>query len=131
MKESTKRTLRTIAQMLVALIVAVPVIVFALPADVQAEPVVVGVLAWVALVTKVLTALEDAGMIPAWLRDVPQQPARRSVGKDARVTLQVDENMSAGLARAAAAAEQLDAGLRPKDDGDDGEAGSAARSGPA
>lgn len=69
MKESTKRTLRTIAQMLVSLLVAIPVIVFALPADVQAEPVVAGVLAWVVIVTKVLTTLEDAGVIPAWLRD--------------------------------------------------------------
>lgn len=69
MNESTRRTLRTIAQMLVALLFAVPVIVFALPADVQAEPVVAGVLAWVVIVTKVLTALEDAGIIPAWLRD--------------------------------------------------------------
>lgn len=69
MKESTRRTLRTVAQMLVALLFAIPVIVFALPADVQAEPVVAGVLAWVVIVTKVLTTLEDAGIIPAWLRD--------------------------------------------------------------
>lgn len=69
MNESTKRTLRTIEQIVVALIVAVPVIVFALPANIQAEPVVVGTLAWVAIVTKVMTALEDAGLIPAWLRD--------------------------------------------------------------
>lgn len=129
MKESTKRTLRTIAQILVALVVAIPVIVFALPADIQAEPVVVATLAWVAIVTKVMTALEDAGMIPAWLRDVPRSTAPRSGGKDARVSLKLDDNMSGRLSRAAAAADELDASLRPK--GEDGEPGSGARSGPA
>lgn len=69
MNESTKRTIRTVAQMLVSLLVAIPVIVFALPSDVQAEPVVLAVLAWVAVVTKAWNALEDAGVIPAWLRD--------------------------------------------------------------
>lgn len=73
MNESTKRTIRTVAQMLVSLLVAIPVIVFALPADVQAEPVVLAVLAWVAVVTKVWNALEDAGVIPAWLRDTTPQ----------------------------------------------------------
>ncbi|MGH3478399.1 MAG: hypothetical protein ACRDQD_16365 [Nocardioidaceae bacterium] len=131
MKESTKRTLRTILQMIVALIVAVPVIVFALPADVQAEPVVVATLAWVAIVTKVMTALEDAGRIPAWLRDGAPSVALPAAGKDVGVELKLDDNMSAGLARSAQAAAQLGAGLRPNDGEDDGQSGVSAKQGPS
>ena len=69
MSESNRRTIRTVAQIVAALIVAIPVIVLALPADVQATPVVVGVGVWVGIVTKVWTALEDAGVIRPLLRD--------------------------------------------------------------
>lgn len=68
MTESNRRTIRTALQIIAALIVAVPVIILTLPADVQATPVVVGVGVWVGVVTKVWTALEDAGIIPAILR---------------------------------------------------------------
>lgn len=69
MSESNRRTIRTVLQIIAALAVAVPVIILTLPADVQATPVVVGVGVWVGVVTKVWTALEDAGVIPAILRD--------------------------------------------------------------
>lgn len=72
MKDSTKRTLRTGMQLVVALATAIPLIVFALPDDVQATPVAACMLAWVGVVTRVLTSLEDAGLIPAWLRDIEE-----------------------------------------------------------
>lgn len=68
MTESNRRTIRTALQIIAALIVAVPVIILTLPADVQATPVVVAVGVWVGVVTKAWTALEDAGVIPAILR---------------------------------------------------------------
>lgn len=74
MKDSTKRSLRTGYQALVALVTAAPVIVLALPGDVQTIPVVVAFGIWVGVVTRIITALEDAGIIPAWLRD-PEPPA--------------------------------------------------------
>ena len=69
MSESNRRTIRTVLQIIAALIVAVPVIILTLPADVQATPVVVGVGVWVGVVTKAWTALEDAGVIKPILRD--------------------------------------------------------------
>jgi hypothetical protein len=69
MSESNRRTIRTVAQIVAALIVAIPVIILALPSDVQAAPVVVAVGVWVGVVTKAWTALEDAGVIPAFLRN--------------------------------------------------------------
>ena len=69
MSESNRRTIRTVLQIIAALIVAVPVIILTLPADVQAAPVVVGVGVWVGVVAKVWTALEDAGVIRPILRD--------------------------------------------------------------
>lgn len=69
MTPSTKRALRTGYQLLVALITAVPVIVLVLPGELATEAVVVAFAAWVAVVTKAHNALEDAGLIPAWLKD--------------------------------------------------------------
>lgn len=69
MTESTKRVLRTGYQIVAALIVAVPLILFALPADVAAAPIAVAVGVWIGVVSKVINSLEDAGIIPAWLKD--------------------------------------------------------------
>lgn len=69
--ESTKKALRTAYQAVLALIVIIPVIVGVMPN--QAGPIATVALSLVAAVgfaTKVINALEDRGMIPAWLRQV-------------------------------------------------------------
>lgn len=71
MSDATKRAIRTAYQILVALLTAAPVIVLALPGDVQTVPVVIAFGVWVGVVARAITALEDAGVIPAWLRDDP------------------------------------------------------------
>ena len=68
MNESTRRGLRTAYQAIVGLVTALPLILFALPADVQAAPVAVAVGVWIAVVSKAVNSLEDAGFIPAWLK---------------------------------------------------------------
>ena len=68
MNESTRRGLRTAYQVIVALVTALPLVLFALPADVQAAPVAVAVGVWIAVVSKAVNSLEDAGFIPAWLK---------------------------------------------------------------
>lgn len=75
MTNSTKRTIRTVFQLVIALIVAAPVLATALhgtPVDVQ----VTAFAAIVAVVAKVVNALEDAGVIPAWLKDEPKPRAK-------------------------------------------------------
>lgn len=69
MSESTKRVLRTGYQIVAALVVAVPLILLGLPEDVAAAPVAVAVGVWIAAVAKIINSLEDAGVIPAWLKD--------------------------------------------------------------
>lgn len=69
MSESTKRGLRTGYQIAVALVTAVPLILFALPEDVATTPVVVAVGVWIGVVSKVINSLEDAGFLPAWLKE--------------------------------------------------------------
>lgn len=68
MNDSTRRGLRTAYQTLLGLVTALPLVIFALPADVQVAPVVVGVGVWIAVVSKAVNSLEDAGFIPAWLK---------------------------------------------------------------
>lgn len=66
-EDSMKRWFRTGYQIVVALTVAVPVIVLAVP-EVSASAAVVAFAAWVAVVARVINGLEDAGVIPAWLK---------------------------------------------------------------
>lgn len=70
MKPSTKRALRTGYQAVLALIVIVPVLVSSLPVTAQ----VTAIVSAVAAVAKIVNALEDAGLIPAWLKSVPAEP---------------------------------------------------------
>lgn len=66
---ATKRALRTLYQGVLALITLVPALVVALP---EGSPLAVklgAVVAAVAAVSGVLNKLEDAGLIPAWLKD--------------------------------------------------------------
>lgn len=68
MTKSTRRVLRTVYQIAVGLVTAVPLIVLALPADVQASAVAIGVGVWIGVVARIINSLEDAGYIPAWLK---------------------------------------------------------------
>lgn len=68
--DSTKRTLRTAYHGLVALVTLLPVLATFLhgtPAEGQLT-ILVG---WTATVSRLINLLEDKGLIPAFLRDVP------------------------------------------------------------
>ncbi|MCC7045038.1 MAG: hypothetical protein IT183_14330 [Acidobacteria bacterium] len=79
MNDSTRRTIRTAYQTTVALLTAVPVLLVivlgALPEGsdlaVQVGAIFASIVAGVAAVTKILTVLEDRGIIPAWLKADP------------------------------------------------------------
>jgi VIT1/CCC1 family predicted Fe2+/Mn2+ transporter len=75
MSESTKRALRTAYQAVASLLAVVPTVLLILQADLPLEGTVATViattLAWFATATKVMNSLEDAGLIPAWLKDSP------------------------------------------------------------
>jgi hypothetical protein len=72
MSESTRRSLRTLYQGFIGVITAVPLILAILPDDASTSAVVVGFAVWVAVIAKAINALEDAGLIPAWLKGVDQ-----------------------------------------------------------
>lgn len=68
MSQSTKRIVRTAYQIVVALITIAPVLVTLLSGTPVAAQV--GIFAaWVAAVAAIINKLEDAGLIPAWLKD--------------------------------------------------------------
>lgn len=71
MSDSTRRVLRTVYQIAVALAVAVPVLLGLLPPDMAASTAVIAFAAWTAVVARVINTLEDAGLIPAWLKSEP------------------------------------------------------------
>lgn len=80
MKASTKRAIRTAYQLVVALATFVPLVVLLVPVEFTPAAVAAALpalVAWAAFVTKVVNAAEDAGLIPAWLRDdAPPRPRR-------------------------------------------------------
>lgn len=92
MSDSTRRSLRTAYQTLIAALTTIPAIAAILlqivPADSGAElaALVASVVAGVAVVTKVLNVLEDAGLIPAWLKakaeEVPPVTVEPEVPED-------------------------------------------------
>lgn len=65
----TKRTIRTAYQGLVALFTVVPIFIALLPADAPLAVQLASVIVAVTGVTKLINKLEDAGVIPAWLKD--------------------------------------------------------------
>lgn len=78
--ESTKRTLRTAYQGIVSLLTSGPLVIASLlgllevlPFDVsfsgQVVLIATGATAGLVIATKILTTLEDRGVIPAWLRE--------------------------------------------------------------
>lgn len=62
---STKRTLRSTFHALLAALAVLPLLASSVAAPEKGAAVV----AAVAIVTKVVNALEDAGVIPSWLKD--------------------------------------------------------------
>lgn len=64
LKESTKRAMRTGYHALLALIAIVPLLM----TDLNLGEKATGIVAAVALVAKVVNTLEDAGLIPSWLK---------------------------------------------------------------
>lgn len=72
MNDSTRRSLRTLAHGLVAAAVAIPVMLAALPTPPGRIGEIIGVtLGLCAGVTKVVNALEDRGLLPAFLKAPP------------------------------------------------------------
>jgi len=89
MNDSTRRSLRTLYQGIVALLTIVPVLLsIVLPLlppgtdlTVKVGAIAASVLAGLAVVTKVINALEDRGLIPAWLKgDTPIDATTPSAG---------------------------------------------------
>lgn len=71
---SAKRSLRTLFQALLAMLTLVPMLLAALP---DGSPLAVkfgGIAAAVAAVTAAVNKAEDAGLIPAWLKDEAPVP---------------------------------------------------------
>jgi hypothetical protein len=68
MNDSTRRALRTAYQFLVACIGIVPILALALPQSSPLAAKLAVVLGFLAVATKVVNALEDRGLIPAWLK---------------------------------------------------------------
>lgn len=66
---STKRAVRTLYQAVLAMILVVPVLLAALPAGSPLAVELAGIAAAVAAVSAAVNKLEDAGRIPAWLKD--------------------------------------------------------------
>lgn len=74
--ESTKRTLRTAYASLVAFLLALPVMLGAIPldlVDMGTQAQIATFSAWVVVVNKAINTLEDFGVIPAWLRDTNKE----------------------------------------------------------
>lgn len=78
MSDSTRRSLRTAYQALIAAITTIPLLIAALsaiaPEGSDIAVVLASVVAGLAIVTKVVNALEDAGLIPAWLKGETKAP---------------------------------------------------------
>jgi hypothetical protein len=70
--DSTKRAFRTVYQAVLAAVVVVPLLATALEGTPLAAKLAVA-LTVVGLVSKIVNVLEDAGLIPAWLKsnDLP------------------------------------------------------------
>jgi hypothetical protein len=67
--DSTRRSIRTLYQGLIALVIAVPSLAAILPTPTpRIAAIVATTVALAAVVVKVVNVLEDAGLIPAWLK---------------------------------------------------------------
>lgn len=72
MTDSTKRSLRTAYQTLIAAITTIPLLIATLttllPEGNDLAITLASIVAGIAVVSKVINALEDHGLIPAWLK---------------------------------------------------------------
>lgn len=68
MTESNRRALRTTYQIIVALVTGIPLMLIGLPPDMATSTAAILIGAWTATVAKLINSLEDAGLIPAWLK---------------------------------------------------------------
>jgi hypothetical protein len=69
LSDSTRRSLRTLYQGLLSLLVAVPLISLYVPTGASRLAVIAAsVVAAAAVITKIINALEDKGLIPAFLK---------------------------------------------------------------
>lgn len=72
MSDSTRRSLRTAYQAILALVTVIPLLIAGLsaiaPEGSDLAIAFAAIVGGLAVVTKVLNALEDAGLIPAWLK---------------------------------------------------------------
>lgn len=66
---SAKRGIRTLYQALLAMITLVPALLAVLPAGSPAAVKLGGIAAAVAAMSAAVNKAEDAGLIPAWLKD--------------------------------------------------------------
>jgi hypothetical protein len=90
LNDSTRRMLRTVYQLLVALIPALPTLALLTEGHPPLEAAIATLIGWGALVTKVLNAAEDRGWIPAFLKapasdgaqPVPDEPAFPAIAED-------------------------------------------------
>lgn len=75
LSDSTRRALRTAYQTVIGALAVIGVLVAFIPQLQATFPQVAGfalsIAAGAALVSKALNALEDAGLIPAWLKEEP------------------------------------------------------------
>lgn len=71
MSDSTRRAVRTLYHALLAMITLVPALLAALPSDSPLAVKGAGIAAAVAAVSAIVNKLEDAGLIPAWLKQAP------------------------------------------------------------
>lgn len=72
MKDSTKRSIRTLFQGLIGLLAAVPLLATFLPtSDTRLVTIGVSVVAAAAVVSKIVNALEENNLLPSWLKPNP------------------------------------------------------------
>lgn len=68
MKPSDKRAARTGYQALIGVLTFVPIALEAFP-GISTTAAAITLSAWIVVISKSINALEDAGVIPAWLKD--------------------------------------------------------------
>ena len=68
LKPSDRRAIRTAYQAGIALVIFIPIALEAFP-GLSTTAAAVTLSAWIVVISKTINALEDAGVIPQWLKD--------------------------------------------------------------
>jgi hypothetical protein len=79
MSDSTRRAARTVYQLVISLIAVIPVLAGLGVAWEPAARVIAALIGFGAIATKLINALEDKGLIPAWLK-APASDGANPVG---------------------------------------------------